>query len=215
MMVIVRRGGVEKLRLPSAEARKDGTVWCGGVPILDGESPEFVEIGKAQMMELVRAQEWDQIPDGAYARMGDNPSGLEIISGDQEREEVEERHAAIRAARTPAQIEREAIATLYARAESRLDDDDEMNTTDHFHLRGEATARLATWREQYPEDAATEDAANLREQAEHQRDLARGAGTYDADGWLDEGAREMRAQEFTARAEALETEAMAIAGGAR
>ena len=66
---------------------------------------------------------------------------------------------------------------------------------------------IRKWREGYPADARKMDAAKLREQAAHKRDLATGALVYDADGWLNHEAQQQRHDKIMAEAEMLEAQA--------
>lgn len=79
-VIRVTRGSEIKLTLPgpSCEIRPDGTVWCGGNPILGITDPAI----KAQAAADMKAGRYDRIPADAFCHLGDNPNGLWV--GDDE-----------------------------------------------------------------------------------------------------------------------------------
>ena len=203
----VIRDGVVKMPLHNPTIKADGTVWVKGMPLLDSQSAGAKEIGIDRLTALTRAKDYANIPADAFARIGTNPSGLIVISQAEYRAQDKAKIDAAKAARTPAQVERDRIRGLYRKAYQRRDASDDDNVMDYYRIRGQADAALAKWREQYPEDAKEERRAELRARADKQRELAQGALFYDSDGWLDDAARQARHDEFIAKAEALEAEA--------
>jgi len=203
--VRVLREGEVKLVLPGAEIRTGGTVWCNGIPVIDGQSQAAKDVGIDAINAAVKMQDWASIPKGAYGRMGMSESGLEIITADEHEQRTDNRVRAKLAARTPAQIERDEIEGMYADAEDCRD-----YPGDYFRLLGRAKARLEAWKEQYPAAATEEHAQELRSAAEEKRSLASGALVYDADGSLDNAEQHRRHDEFVAEAEKLEREAAAL-----
>ena len=119
---------------------------------------------------------------------------------------VETAEAAYRASQhTPANVERARIASLYAAAERAEDD-----PSDHFRLLGLADAALATWQAANPEAAREERRSELRAAADHERDLAAGALTYDADGSITTAEQDRRTAEHRAKATELDAQAAAL-----
>lgn len=205
MNIAMLRNGKEAKRFPNMVVRQDGTIWMHNtMPVMDGQSATSKEIGMDNLKALVKAQEWDKIPHGCFAKFGKNDSGLLVVDADTYYAEL---RAAKEAALTPAQRERREIETIRYRADRRIDDEDEMNVQDHFTGRAKAAAMLKAWREKYPAEARAEDAADLRAQAEAKRSLAVGALTYDADGWISQDEQRKRHDEIMAEAVALEKQA--------
>jgi len=175
------------------------------MPILDGSA--VGALPKAEAAALVRAKAWDKIPATMYARMGANPSGLELVD-DAAEIAAERKTAADYLAAHPEVVEREAISQLFAaayRSEHHDTDDNQMMRA--MHQRAEAGRRLAEWRAKYPEAARAERASELRAQAADKRHLAAGALVYDCDGSL---SREMQQERHDClMREAAELEAAA------
>lgn len=107
----------------------------------------------------------------------------------------------------PANIERNRIEGLYAKAEKHIN-----YPGDYYGILAEADAALKAWQAKYPAAAAREKAAILRAKADHQDSLAKGALVYDADGWLSAEDQERRAAEFKAEAAKLRAEADRLEG---
>ena len=107
----------------------------------------------------------------------------------------------------PANIERNKISAMYAKAEKHIN-----YPGDYYGILAEADAALKAWQAKYPVAAAREKAATLRAKADHQDSLATGALVYDADGWLTADDQERRAAEFKAKAAELRAEADKIEG---
>lgn len=188
------------------ERHVDGTLWSMGkpsCPLIDGQAPESVALGKAKMVELINARDFAAIPAACFAHEGLNPSGLEVKSYDDIRAEAQ-------AARTPAQRERDRIEGLFAQARRRADAEDDNNVTDSLRLESQARAALAKWREDYPVEARAEDADKLEAEADHEDDIADGALTYDADGSLSEADQQRRHDEHKTKAAELRAKAATL-----
>lgn len=198
---IFRAGSTPKV-MPLDE-HSDGTLWYREMPLLDGQAPEFLALGQETVSDMVRGKRFGEIPAACFARIGTSATGLEVVTQADYR-------ARAMAARTPAQVERDRINGLYAKARARREAQDDSNISDYYRIMGEADAALKAWREQYPEDAKAEQRAELIAQAEHEESLAVGALTYDADGWLNETERQKGHDEHMAKAAAIRERAAAL-----
>lgn len=96
----------------------------------------------------------------------------------------------------PEVVERDRIAQMYAQAKSVTDED----YSRALYLRSAADAALAAWRIRYQDAAREEQRLVLHDKAEHERELATGALTYDADGWLTYEDQQHRHDEHMAKA---------------
>lgn len=208
-LTVIRDGKVT-LCIPRATIRDDGTIWANNnsIPLLDGKA--IGALPKDQAAAAVRAQDWGKIPASQYATMGTSPSGL--IVRDSAEIEAERRATAKQAqaeydAANPGAAERREIHALFAHAKQRRDAQDDCNTMDYYRISAQAAAKLKVWREKYPAEARAEDAENLRAKADHQRELASGALTYDCDGSLDSAAQQKRHDLFLEQAAAFEKQA--------
>ena len=81
-LIVVRNGAVG-LRLPNPDIRADGSIWYQNAPLLDGESPEFRAAGKDAILAKIRAKDFASIPGGCFAKCGENPSGLLVITTEE------------------------------------------------------------------------------------------------------------------------------------
>jgi len=106
----------------------------------------------------------------------------------------------------PENVERGRIASVYAQA-AKLEDEDYSRS---LYLISAADAALATWRQQYPAAAREEHRMQLQDKAEHERSLAVGALTYDADGSLSHEDQQRRHDEHMTAAAALDAQAAAL-----
>lgn len=72
--IFITRDGEVKLRFRRREVseRADGTLWCGGVPILGITDPTQ----KAAAVTAIKKKQFDTIPAEAYVRFGENSNGL-------------------------------------------------------------------------------------------------------------------------------------------
>ena len=193
--VLVRDGTeINRARL---ERRADGTLWCGGYPLLDKHAPEATGL---DLLALAKAKQIASIPASCYAHVGHNAGGLTVVPAD---EWANRRQAA----HTPADVERAEIRQMLDRAEDLRD-----HPGEYFPARQAADARLATWQETYPAEARAEQAQALRDQAVHERDIAAGALVYDADGSLSQAAQQRRHDEYLTKAEALDAQAAELEG---
>jgi hypothetical protein len=198
---ISRNGKV--LASMALEVRADGTLWSVCVkdnPVLDSKADGFKKLGKDKISALIKSKKFDEIPADCFARIGISATGLEIKSYDEIRAEA-------KASMTPAQIERERIRGLYARAEARLNARDDDNTSDYYRLKGIADAALEAWRKAYPREAALEKADALDTQAAHEEHLAQGAMLYDADGSISHDEQIARRDAHLAKAAELRKQA--------
>ena len=185
------------------EARADGTLWTHGLPLLDSQGEGFSAIGREKIAELCKAGRFGEIPATCFAHQGMNPSGLKVLT------QAEYKQQAL-AARTPAQVERDRISGLYAKAQARQNASDDGNVSDYYRIMGEADAALKAWRETYPTEAREEKAQGLDAEAEHEEEMAAGALRYDSDGWLDEAARKTRHDEMMAKAKEIRAQAAVL-----
>lgn len=134
-----------------------------------------------------------------------------IVLTDAEAEILRRAHAAYetecaRIASLPVNVERRRIDALRAQAECIKDADPGR----YFTLLHRADAAEQAWRAEYPDAATEERRERLRAQAEHERSLAVGALTYDADGWLSPEDQQRAHDEHIAKAEAIEAEAASL-----
>jgi hypothetical protein len=206
--VVCRRDGNVTLRVPRADVRADGTVWYKGNPILDGSA--VGALPKSAAAELVRSKAWDKIPATMYARMGVNPSGLELVDDAVELAAARQAAMEYRDAH-PEMVEREAISQLFAaayRSEQHDTDDNQMMRA--MRQRSEATSRLAAWRAKYPDAARAEEASELRSRAADKRELAVGALVYDCDGSLSREMQQERHDCLMREADDLDAQAAAL-----
>jgi hypothetical protein len=198
LYLIIRDGEVKQVQ--PLELQSDGTLLKGTNPLLDSLSTGFIAMGKDKLVALVSAKKYSEIPADCYAHIGVNPSGLEVISQDDYKSRT-------LAARTPAQIERQRISALYAKANQRNNADDDNNVVDYMRIKRTADAALAQWRDDYPTDAKAEKADEIESKADHIDELAAGALTYDADGSIDSTEQQARHDEYKAKAVELRVQA--------
>jgi len=102
-------------------------------------------------------------------------------------------------------MDRMEINAMFRRAEAKRD-----YPGDYFQLKNRAEAALAAWREAHPVEAAAEEAQALHAQAEALRNRARGALTYDADGWLGPDDQQRAHDEDMTKADELDAQASAL-----
>lgn len=138
---------------------------------------------------------------GKYYRPALKLAGRPDLLAAYEDAETERRQAEAEYNR-PEWIEHRKISRLFVSAENL-----QGYPADYFPKLASAKAALASWREKYPAAARAERKADLATAAAHQRHLAAGALTYDADGWIDAAAQQRRHDEFLAEAKRLEAEA--------
>jgi hypothetical protein len=105
----------------------------------------------------------------------------------------------------PANIDRHRIADLHRKAD-RLEDYPGESIPMHM----EADRLYAIWCDKYPEEAKEERRQELIAKADHQRELASGALTYDADGSIGPEMQRERYNQFTAKALEFEAQAKAL-----
>jgi hypothetical protein len=107
----------------------------------------------------------------------------------------------------PEKIERRKIDAMYAEANRIANSGRDDNVSTPIMLRMDADELLRKWRAKYEGAAKTEEKDNLIHKADHERSLAIGALTYDADGSINEDARQARHDEHIEKAQELESRA--------
>lgn len=158
-----------------------------------------------------------------YLRMGMNPDGNEVIDDNdlsaRRTAEASARDTARRDALTPDQRAREDRIRDGLRAYQEIErledlsqkaltrDTDDMNIDRGYRLQAQAAAHRKQWIEQYPEASRAQRARALRDSANHERDLASGALTYDCDGSLSREDQQQRHDSFLRRAAELDRQA--------
>ncbi len=204
--VIIIKNGEMKMRLPGATIRNNQTVWESNNqnPIINSEAEETKSFGLDKIKELITSRNSEKIPVGCLAKFGDNGNGLIIVDA---QEYIIAERAKYEAALTPAQREKNEIDKMFAQADYIANSDREDNVMFPNILRCKAKKLLEAWKEKYPAEANREKAEELRQQAQHKRDLAVGALTYDADGWLSSDQQQQRHDDFITEAKSLEREA--------
>lgn len=203
----IYRDGEEKRLL--LEEQKDGSLQNKGVPLIDGKAPESIALGP-KLLELVKAKKYSEIPAGCFAHVGQNPSGLLVVDYEAKQKAECDQYLT----QHPETVERNEIAKLFARGHKINNDwDEEADTGKGFILIAEAEQRLAAWRIKYPDAAREEAAQELEARAGYEDELAIGAMTYDADGWLSSADQQKRRDEFRAKAGALRAKAAEIRRG--
>jgi len=206
-LVVIRDGEV-KLRVGKGNIHADGTVWLptvkGNGPLINSSAAGF---DRAVIEPLLRAGKYDQIPTNLYARLGANEGGLVVMYAEEyDRERRAEAKAHLDA--HPEIRERQEITALFEHGHHINDEwGDDADTGEGFRLIAEAERRLAAWREKYPEAAREERAENLIAKAEHEESIAKGALTFDADGWLSSKDQQKRYDEHMAKAADLRKQA--------
>jgi hypothetical protein len=202
--VIVSRHGEVKLRIPVEE--RNGILRAGQNILINNDLIRDPHT-KESVAAAIKAHKITAEIEAMGMRIGDNGNGLICTWADEHDKAA--RDAAL-AALTDALRERMEISKLFAAAERRLNDTDDCNTMDHYRMMAQARAKLEAWQLQYPADAKKEKADALRAKAADKRDLARGALAYDADGWLNEAARQKRHDDIMAEADELEKQAVEL-----
>ena len=193
-----------------AEIKPDGTIWVhsssGLSPLINGFLLEQAGISKSTFVSQVKRRKFTDDVLACCMRLGENP-GCRVVRDksavDRERAAEAERNI------TPAYRARRAVSLAYLAADccDRSQDDVE------FHrLRGQAHAAFDQWKKDFPEAWLSEQADDLRSQADHERHLAAGAMVYDADGWISPAEQEKRRDEFLANAARLEQTADEMEG---
>lgn len=204
----VIRAGEIKMRLQGATVEADGAVCVKGCYVIDGELAKTDGCYPA-VAAAAKARRWGSIDRRYFGRVGVSASGLEIPSQADYDARIRAAGEAADAAH-PEWRERRAISALYAEADRVQYADTER----YFNLLHQADARLATWRETYPQAAAEERTSKLRAAADHARHMALGALTYDADSSLSREYQEKAHAEWMEKAAAFDAQAEAAGGAA-
>ena len=205
-MYFVFRNGELKMK-PDMEKDDQGNLWQKAGkrnPLLN--KPVYEEMGftQEQIVEFVKNGQFDKIPAEAFCKEGMNPGGLEVITLAEYQRRAKEERERIKAGRTPAQVEREAIETLYMRA--NLVKDSEYDE-EYYDLRSEARNRFEKWKVNFPEDWKMEQAHELVIKADHEKSLALGALVFDMDGSLSPEDQQRRHDEHMAKSNELRRQA--------
>ena len=203
----ILRNGEIRMGPIDLEKDSDGFLWQKAKkknPLLNKTVFEEKGFTQEQVANFGRSEQFDKIPREAFCQEGMNPDGLEVITLAEYQRRAKEERERIRASRTPAEIERDAIDTLYYRAESVKDTEDDQ---EYYDLRIEAKNRFEKWKINYPEDWKKEQAHDLIHKAEHEESMAVGALTFDMDGSLSREDQHRRHDEFLAKAKKLRQEA--------
>lgn len=214
---------MKKIVIENAERKiwiEDGWIFFRrtGMPALQVLIRDFAEarLGR-EVTDAIRKQ--GKNPDGYWGIA--YPGNLQIALPTETREDVlaaikdwrsedaARQSEAARVAALPENIERRAIDEMLERADRLENSPSEDNVSGPLRLRAEAERRFEAWKAKYPEAAAREMAADLLAEADHEDELALGALTYDADGWLSREDQEARAAEHRAKAAALRAKAAA------
>lgn len=210
-VVIAMRNGEEKLRV-MAEVRNG--ILRSGVNILI--NADKVPAGR---MDWLKAQmKKGQITPEIEAwgmHIGDNGNGLVVRwledIEQEKREAVQAAYNALPADEQAALEERKAIEKLYGIADKALNyDTDEDNVSRSYSTRTEADRRLEAWQKNYPKAARRERARDMDSQADREENLAVGALTYDADGWISPEEQKQRHDEGMVKAADLRAEAQKL-----
>ncbi len=187
------------------ELRSDGAIWSpSGAPLINGVLLAQAGISKEAYGRAARAGKFTASMLACCLRLGENPCGRTVrdkTAADRTRAQRAETEM------TPANRERREIDRLFAKAErcDRSEDD-----VEYYNLRCEAKSRLEKWQRLYPTEYARERADAIRAKAQHRRDLAAGAMTYDCDGSLSYNDQCSRRDEMLEEAASLDAEADAI-----
>lgn len=207
--LIIRDGHV-KLRLPANIISVDADGYLqgrNGERVIDGE---LADAEGVDVRALAKARQWSQIPRKYWLRLGTSPSGALVIDAKTwEREQSAAREAAM----TPAD---RAWRDQVTPCEREADAAHRASYCDPARIcLAESALRsaIANWRAAYPEAARAHDARSLDSQAEHEEELAVGALTYDADGWIGHDEQQRRHDEHMAKAAHLRAMATELRGG--
>ena len=182
---------------------KENEVWVNGTPMIDSQSKEFIAIGREKILSFIKNKEFDKIPKEAIAKLGVNPSGLEVIS-------QKDHFATMEKNISPAQKERREISALYMKANRLANSDDEDNVSGPMRLRSKANAMYDDWKKKYPEEAKKEQKEKLMMQVDELLTKASGALTYDADGSLSQEDMQRRHDEYIKQAQKIKYQAMSL-----
>lgn len=211
-IIVITEGETIKMRMPATE-KADGTIWgkSGGklIPItVTSHLPNAAEL-KAKYIEAFKRGDYNTVATEHFAKIG--TIGPFVIQWSEDYDAKQKaKSAAAYAAISPAQKELMSIESAFYAANKRIDDTDDNNVMDHHNMLARAKSRMADWCAKYPADAAKREAAKLRDKADHKRSLAKGALTYDCDGWLSAADQNASHDEFMAEAAALEAQAAAL-----
>ena len=209
--IVVIKDGEEKLRIP-AEIINGHVYGPDQQPITIGYKLEAAGIDKKAYCNRARNHSLTEADKECVAVLGDNGQGMMVRwAADIEAEREAERQAAydalpakVRAARE----ERQAIDRLFYQADRAYNHDtDDNNIERAMRLRSEARSRLDAWKKNYPEAAAEETKADMIAKAEKLEDLATGALTYDADGWISPEEQQNRHDKMMAEAAEIRKQA--------
>lgn len=121
-----------------------------------------------------------------------------LVDGRDEAEIIAEAGAE---ANKPVWVERQRATALFLRAEKLTDYPGE-----YFPALARAKQALDNWQAKYPSEASQERKDRLLAEAADLEGKALDALVYDADGWLDDKAKQARHDEYIAKAQAIRQE---------
>lgn len=209
--VIVYRDGEIKMRIP-AELRNGFLRTGTGNILINNDLISGSGMSRDQVVAGLKSGKITPAIERLGMHIGDNGNGLvcrwaEDVEAER-RAQAQAEYDALPADVRAGREERAEIDRLFHLANQALyHDTDDDNVMRGNQLRVTARRRLAEWRENYPDQANQERRQELLAQAEEQDRLATGAHYYDADGWLDADARQVRADEFAGQAAKLRDQA--------
>jgi len=154
ILAVVNAGTTDTLmRIPQITVRADGTLWASNntLPVVNSSGT----LNKEQLMPLVSAKQWDNIPADNYMRLGVNPGDKECIDD----RELVSRYVETR---TDADKARDKVESAYINADQLQDNG---GVSSAIAARMEADKLAAEWAATYPEAAATSKAAAEAEEA--------------------------------------------------
>jgi len=211
--VVAIRDGNVKLRI-SAEER-NGVLRAGKNILINSDLVAQSDRSQEWVVTQIKADKITPEIEAMGMRIGDNGNGLICRWADdfaaEERARAKAEYNALPSEVRACREERIAIDRLFDAAEKSLNHDtDDCNVTRGYQQKGEANARLKTWKAKYQDAARLEQAQSLRDHAARQDDLASGALIYDCDGWLNQNEQQKRHDEFKSEAAKLRAEALKL-----
>ena len=206
MIYFAYRDGKLVLSAVNLEKADDGTLWgkAGKSCPLINQAGQG-ELTKEQIVEYCNKGQFDKLPKEVFCKEGMNLGGLEVITLNEHQARAKAKRDA---ARTPAQIEREAIIELCRKSEAEIDNPHDSIL--YWKYKNEASARFEKWKRNYPNGWKREQAEDLMSMAERQKSLAVGALVYDMDGSLSAEDQKDRHDKFMQTANEMIKKAEAL-----
>jgi hypothetical protein len=177
---------------------RDGFLWGltgdSAKPVLNGSLLAENGVSQDEAKKALASGKYSDKIRACFMTVGDNANGRTVVNKTAA-DRLE--HEQWKANRTPADLRREEIATLWAKVRrcDRSEDD-----VEYDRLRFAAQDAESKFYAEFPEELKKDQAAELRAKADKARELASGALVYDADGWISSEEQERRAAEFRAEA---------------